>query len=96
MNNQHTPGPWTVKSHENDTYTIHVACKSWESWAVAHIEDCTQDEANARLIAAAPDLLAALEDLLKTALSRGENPGLDEGGPVLDKARAAIAKAKSK
>lgn len=54
------------------------------------------DEANARLIAAAPELLEAIRDLLVIANSRGTSLGLDEGGPVLDKARAAIAKAEGR
>jgi hypothetical protein len=60
----HTPGPWAAHRHEStDSYTIHVAGRSWETWAVAHVGDCTQDEANARLIAASPDLLEALRDM---------------------------------
>lgn len=52
-----------------------------------------EQEANARLIAAAPELLEALRDTLEICLSRGSALGLDNGGPVLDKARAAIAAA---
>jgi hypothetical protein len=52
--------------------------------------------ADARLIAAAPDLLEALESLLLVTLSRGESLGLDDQGPVLGKARTAIAKATGK
>ena len=47
------------------------------------------DEANARLIAAAPDLLDALERLLHMA-EEGSIPGPN----TLNQARAAIAKAK--
>lgn len=59
----------------------------WPSVARAHSQP--EAEANARLIAAAPDLLEALEELYKA--------GPDcEGGPLGEayrKARAAIAKA---
>ena len=84
----HTPGPWSAHAHEStDTYTIHVAGRSWESWAVAHVGDCTDDEANARLIAAAPDLLEALKNVIR---------GVPDTWDGVIKARAAIAKAEGK
>lgn len=83
--NTHTPGPWAAHHHEStDTYTIHVAGRSWESWAVAHVGDCTQDEANARLVAAAPEMLEALKGVLRVA---------DRKTDEFDAARAAINKA---
>jgi hypothetical protein len=89
---KHTPGPWASHYHKTtDTYTIHVEGRSWESWAVAEVGFCTQDEANARLIAAAPELLAALE----TAIA--PFAGISDENLLLDwqrNARAAIAKAK--
>lgn len=55
MENKHTPGPWTS------------LCISKNGLTVAQIivdEDLSEtDLANARLIASAPDLLAALESL---------------------------------
>lgn len=58
---------------------------------VAHahsIEDIEQRRANARLIAAAPDLLAALHQMLND-LTDGD----DEAHTAVKRARAAIAKA---
>lgn len=54
--------------------------------------DWPEAEANARLIAAAPDMLAALVDMTECA----EADGWDVNGNAewLNKARAAIAKAK--
>ena len=55
---EHTPGPW-APYHLSDG-----------SWAVARRDDVlpplawTVNEADARLIAAAPDLLAALEEIV--------------------------------
>ena len=73
---KHTPGPWNAHHHEStDTYTIHVAGRSWETFAVAHVGDCTQDEANARLIAAAPELLALLAQALNFIEHREANLG---------------------
>lgn len=36
-------------------------------------------------------LAEALRDTLRICISRGEKLGLDDGGPVLDKARNALA-----
>ena len=62
---KHTPGEWFARKDEG-----------WKGWSVAddahtliatvsdddeHLHDNEQDEANARLIAAAPDMLEALE-----------------------------------
>lgn len=56
-----------------------------ECWVV----DATGDvEAEARLIAAAPELLGSLEDMLAVLEARGAD------GPAMDRARASIAKAK--
>lgn len=54
---------------------------------------CTSNDA--ALFAAAPALCDALIDLLAVAISRGDKLGLDQGGPVLDKARAALGLALS-
>jgi hypothetical protein len=51
-----------------------------------------QGEANVRLIAAAPDLLAALQDLCET-IEREASDVDSWAGRQLDAARAAIAKA---
>ena len=51
----HTPGPWEAKRGEDP---------QWNVWAEKQAVACTahgNDEANARLIAAAPDLLATCE-----------------------------------
>jgi hypothetical protein len=56
--------------------------------------------ANARLIAAAPDLLSALEAMLPLACDgidardRDAADNADEGQRIIDSARAAIAKAR--
>ena len=65
MSAQHTPGPWALEKH----------CGEWmvgpkEIWVCQLIED-GQDErefqATARLIASAPDLLAALQAMTDAA-----------------------------
>lgn len=57
--------------------------------------DAAECAANARLIAAAPDLLAALEGILPIAEAARHAIGLDIDQRILmDDARAAVAKAK--
>ncbi len=89
---KHTPGPWAVFRRDGYSTYIHAINEGGEinTFQVASCHSATsrkyfptrgEAEANARLIAAAPDLLEALKEL---TLERG----------MTDKARAAIAKAK--
>jgi hypothetical protein len=89
---KHTPGPW--QEHCIDTNLLlaskHLGVYDAEGWIVAevaieNVEGCPH--ANARLIAAAPDLLEALEDCIRALEVSGH---LGE----LRVARAAIAKAR--
>lgn len=93
--NEHTPGPWPKPEHDNSD----VSANEW--WNVPGIARYIYDEANARLIAAAPEMLAELErcredfllhavglfgcDMLKAAESAKESA---------DRVAALIAKAK--
>ncbi|MGV5083073.1 hypothetical protein [Pseudomonas aeruginosa] len=87
---KHTPGPWFVNGHEN--YTKYVEARIGggllqEVAACGPTEQQEQQEANARLIAAAPELLDALVNLLPLI-----SPLKAESQQVAD-ASAAIAKA---
>jgi hypothetical protein len=53
---------------------------------------CQALKADARLIAAAPDLLAALEEL-RTVIARDLGPEFERNLPACERARAAIARA---
>lgn len=82
MTASHTPGPWTISGAStiktlggNKTYIASIAKND--------------RPANARLIAAAPDLLAALEELCLA-------PNKHRPDEYWEAARAAIAKAKVK
>lgn len=85
----HTPGPWFIPAKTN------AGSKEASVWAwggEVRVADCNSDaitlaarRADARLIAAAPDLLEALDALINAPWS----------GTNVDKARAAIAKATS-
>ncbi len=62
----HTPGPWEVDS-AHGTDAVYVLS---ENHLIAHViahGDGTDDAANARLIAAAPDLLEACQAALEIA-----------------------------
>lgn len=58
-----TPGPWKVKFKKNCYWSIYGADK-YSILAIPHDDefgDTPVDRANAHLVAAAPDMLAALE-----------------------------------
>lgn len=85
----HTPAPWHVYGYEIGTApdeTIAVVC------ALSGNDGDSEEDANARLIAAAPELLAALETLLWQVERTDDLP--EEVEEMLSDARAAIAKAK--
>jgi hypothetical protein len=61
----HTPGPWVSLGSRGDVKSV---CKGFAETMVAKAagrETTAERAANARLIAAAPDLLAALEPFAK-------------------------------
>jgi hypothetical protein len=97
MTTQHTPGPWKAISPHPGQWAI---CKEshqkhLESWTVAYVRDFQkQDEANARLIAAAPELLEALKGLYGSLAWHIDNHGgfgMDECR--MNQALAVITKA---
>ena len=91
MQTKHTPGPWNfAKSDIDGRYSI------YGNGPLAYCGDTGavngDGEANARLIAAAPDLLVALKALVGEA-DLGEVDLDDDDRAKLEQARAAIAKA---
>jgi hypothetical protein len=96
---KHTPGPWAVDYSDDGPliYTGELLIAS-VSGSTEHIEvqglDEQTTEANASLIAAAPDLLAALEQLLDHGERRNLYYERGEDAEVVGQARAAIAKAR--
>ena len=71
-NTKHTPGPWTVASQDTETNEIPIKCGKSILARVAPRPhwDATQ-EANARLIAAAPAMLEALRAVAALANGQG-------------------------
>lgn len=68
---KYTSGPWTLHNHNAAVYAkrgqdnIRIA-------SLSHVSSATEEEANARLIAAAPELLEALQAFL--AWGEAETP----------------------
>lgn len=100
--NKHTPGPWRLGKNSDDVVADQPAGHSEESDHVAYYGGHLVAESicggNRPLIAAAPELLEALEELLEDAheaMRRANDDGAfyDLDGD-LAKARAAIAKAR--
>lgn len=83
MNTKHTPGPWTVNANGINSPDGHIVF--FDVSGGPH-------ETDARLIAAAPELLEALEKLEQTA-SFWKDMGVNIPFDDLKQARVAIAKA---
>lgn len=102
--NKHTPGPWIVGSYDFLDQQVYIDApsgdpdigyKSWEGVAIAYgceespSKGLEKAKANAMLIAAAPDLLEALERVMR---GDGDDYQLDHHSYEI--VRSAIAKAK--
>lgn len=87
METKHTLGPWYTVAKNNNYQSIVCQELTGNTIAVTY----TGDDNDARLIAAAPDLLAALEKLVKAIDPEATK---EIGLGVYLQARAAIAKAK--
>lgn len=99
---KHTPGPWAVREHWSDDGAFEVyptrggkkpSIGEWS--ALAEIpeygpDDAPEAEANARLIAASPDLYAVLKELQESAAYWSE---YDVPLGIVDRINQAIAKA---
>ena len=88
MTSKHTPGPWSVEHDFMDESAFAILsddCVVATAWGNDHVD------ANAHLIAAAPDMLEALRGVVDTC--RADCPA---GLPALSDARAALAKAEGR
>jgi len=102
---QHTPGPWHIGSGngegsifakngrmrlETGGTTLYAICHNVSTWNI------DEDDANARLIAAAPQMLEALQALMQQAVKDAEYYAPDGNEPIwafIMDASDAIAKA---
>jgi hypothetical protein len=82
----HTPGPWRIWSEKDSGGRLSVleVCETQDRGRHSHFASVAKHwpeaEANARLIAAAPDLLAALKDLAEAVESMQATFGCIQGG----------------
>ena len=90
---KHTPGPWSVGKWDERTNGRHIDAATCPHIASAlYMGGTAVADANARLIAAAPDLLIALEAVVDEALAASK--GLHEGNVEIVRARAVLKKAR--
>ena len=97
-NATHTPGPWTMAKRQNGIAIEHREEKPY-GWAQSEVAlvyplampDRKTGDANARLIAAAPDMLAALEEM---AAQLGGGNDFEKWEAAKAQMIVAIAKAK--
>jgi len=85
----YTPAPWLIFYDGPDYGIGYRAIVDSEGYTICN--SSPMGEANARLIAAAPDMLAALQ-MVEAIWSRDQTANIDPESP-LAKVRAAIAKA---
>ena len=93
---KHTPGPWAwsdgsspPRHQYGDGSWLQSQSGMVLDYAGCGSHECKVTHADARLIAAAPELLEAMQEIVCAA----DCNGWEELDPLLSKARAAIAKA---
>lgn len=101
MSAEHTPGPWLTKHragsdgmYRTEVYSAEHGGIATCDWTPKHCGNGVTEsyrEANARLIACAPDLLAALTAL--ASIDDGDEPAFWKHEAVFNAAWAAIEKA---
>lgn len=97
MSAKHTPGPWLQWADTNIIIRLHSGAPRSEDLRICEVSTNTRHDegaANARLIAAAPELLEALQKLIMCWQSVCNGHGWDPEHVIeATEARAAIAKA---
>ena len=99
---QFTPGPWVVKSTDEDINTKTII-DSNEFWIAKVLnfnrvsDDIRESQANATLIAAAPAMYEALVEMVELRKQLAiDHPHLFVGKAVLLRAEAALAQAEGR
>ena len=100
---QHTPGPWEVWNHDNDPRHVYVgpvkgglcvaAVVSCNAHGVYTPDTEARGRADAQLVSAAPDLLAALKQIVSTPAYIYEYHDGERLSAIMDIANEAIRKA---
>lgn len=95
---KHTPGPWRTGEGEfqDQVFAEILIPPTRDDWGKALICETGGNEANARLIAAAPEMLEALRELFKHCVMIhkhwGEGCNSKEASEAEAKCRAILAK----
>lgn len=90
---KHTPGPWVLEAGRNiktSSGTFYISYGREERTGRPYFSDFCELDANAALIAAAPDMLDALKQIIEDIEDRGITQA------SINKARAAIGRATGK
>jgi len=102
---KHTAGPWRARRNDpnGDRFILYTGTDSgqafshFQGWSSDGLTTEEEDEANARLIAAAPDLLRVVEAVFLWNLSKNIGKGKRRPSPlyphIVEAARAALQKA---
>jgi hypothetical protein len=70
MNTQHTPGPWEISRHATPDYAPQYGVYTENNRHIATVRGDHAEE-DARLIAAAPELLDVLQDVIEDTGTSG-------------------------
>ena len=92
-NAAHTPGPWMVEPLGSACFEVKCECGYFIATCHDGVRGDRNADVNARLIAGAPDLLAALQRIVAVLDKQVASPHLAERASPLAQAKAAIAKA---
>jgi len=88
----HTQGPWSYIGNGDVVAKSEKYCGGEKDIASVFLTVNDEDEANARLIAAAPELLEALQAIVKSLVDQDDEGMIEHAQQMID-ARVAIAKA---
>jgi hypothetical protein len=96
MRSEYTPGPWSHSGADDfgDYNIVHPADALAVAAVISNMRPPIEVLANARLIAAAPDMYEVLKALLEPPLSLRWSAG--KLGRALEAARVALAKAEGR
>ncbi len=91
----HTPGPWVFKPEIREIHTIYPDPTSQHGNGTPIITfGLFDDLSNASIIAAAPEMLKALETVMKTFAARGTEHLSTQQGLAIGRVMNALAKAR--
>ena len=97
MNTKHTPGQWEALLHANGAFDLLTTDEKGNELALGNKGPMTsraaEMHANARLMAAAPELLAALIETARCLEWHSQNHAAGMDAVAVKNARAAIARA---